>query len=281
MIAALYIRVSTEEQAEHGFSIDAQKERLVAFSKSQGWENHKLYIDDGYTGTKMERPALKKMIRHIEEGKIHTVVVYKLDRLSRKQKDVLQLLEDVFEKNDVKFRSATEPFDTSTPFGKAMLGVLAVFAQLDRDMIIERTTTGRRTKVSQGDWYGGRVPFGYTWNKESKLLEIVPEEARIVKEIFNMYLQGHSRLSIAEWAASRTDERTIDHSTIRDMVARPIYAGNLINAGNINSGKHEAIIDQETWDRAQAETLKRKEGAATIGEYLLTGLLKCGICGET
>lgn len=280
MYAALYVRVSTDEQAEQGFSLDAQKERLVAFSKSQGWDDYKLYIDDGYTGTKMERPALKRMIRHIEEGKVHTVVVYKLDRLSRRQKDVLELLEDVFEKNDVKFKSATEPFDTSTPFGKAMLGVLAVFAQLDRDMIIERTTVGRRQKVSQGQWYGGRVPFGYEWNKDTKRLEIIPEEARIVKEIFNMFLQGHSRLAISEWAASRTNERTIDHSTIRDMIARPIYAGNLMNAGKVNTGLHEAIIDQETWDKAQLETLKRKEGATPLGEYLLTGLLKCGVCNS-
>lgn len=279
MIAALYVRVSTEEQAEHGFSIDVQKERLIAFSKSQGWDDYKLYIDDGYTGTKIERPALKKMIRHIEEGKIHTVVVFKLDRLSRRQKDVLQLLEDVFEKNNVKFRSSTEPFDTSTPFGKAMLGVLAVFAQLDRDMIIERTTSGRRQKVSQGQWYGGRVPFGYKWNKEAKTLEIVPEDARIIKEIYNLYLQGQSRLSIAEWASSRTNERTIDHNIVRDILARPIYVGKLKNAGKVNKGNHEAIIDQETWDRVQAETLKRKDGATPLGEYLLTGLLKCGVCG--
>ncbi|MNH86359.1 DNA-invertase hin [compost metagenome] len=279
MYAALYVRVSTDEQAEHGFSLDAQKERLIAFCKSQGWEDYKIYIDDGFTGTKMDRPALKRMVKHIEAHKIHTVVVYKLDRLSRRQKDVLELLEDVFEKHDVKFKSASEPFDTSTPFGKAMLGVLAVFAQLDRDMIIERTTTGRRQKTSQGNWYGGRIPFGYDYDLVSKMLLINAEESRIVREIFKRYLQGHSRLSIAEWAADRTNARTIDHSTVRDMLCRPIYAGMLLNGGSLTPGKHEAIIDMETWEAAQRETLKRKEGATPLGEYLLTGLLKCGICG--
>lgn len=155
MFAAIYVRVSTEEQAEQGYSIDVQKERLIAFCKSQGWEDYKLYIDDGYTGTNTNRPALKRLIRHIEAKKVHTVVVYKLDRLSRKQKDVLSLIEDVFEKNNVAFASSSEKFDTSTAFGKAMIGILAVFAQLERDMIIERTTSGRRQKISKGIWSGG------------------------------------------------------------------------------------------------------------------------------
>ncbi|WP_247901718.1 recombinase family protein [Paenibacillus pabuli] len=276
---AIYIRVSTEEQAEQGYSIDGQKSKLIAFCDSQGWQEYKLYIDDGYTGTKIERPALKRMIRHIEEGKISTVLVYKLDRLSRKQKDVLSLIEDVFEKNNVSFRSSTELFDTSTPFGKAMIGVLAVFAQLDRDMIVERTTFGRRERVKKGKWYGGRVPFGYTWNKEAQALEVDVEAARIIKNIFKMYLEGHSRLAIAEWANGRTTERNIDHNVIRDMLERPVYIGKLKNAGSLEEGEHESIIDISTWEAVQQERRKRGEGVTPLGEYLLTGLLKCGVCG--
>ncbi|WP_079908234.1 recombinase family protein [Paenibacillus sp. 32352] len=275
---AIYLRVSTEEQAQHGTSIDVQKERLIAYCQSQGWANYKLYIDDGYTGTKLERPAMQRLIRDIEKGKIHGVIVYKLDRLSRKQKDVLYLLEDVFEKNNVIFKSATEPFDTSTPFGKAMIGVLAVFAQLERDMIVERTVSGRREKVNQGFWPGGRVPFGYSWDKENKQLEIIPEEAQIVREIYKRYITGQSRLQIAEWAASRTKARVIDHSVIRDMLARPIYMGKLINEGELVDGNHEAIIDIETWKAAQREQEARAEGSTPLGEYLLTGLLECGVC---
>src|SRR5690606_20789751 len=226
--------------------------------------------DDGYTGTNMDRPALKKMIRHIEKGEISTVVVYKLDRLSRKQKDVLFLLEDVFEANGVSFKSATEPFDTSTPLGKAMLGILAVFAQLERDTIVERVTFGRRRRVRTGKWYGGRVPFGYRWNAEDEVLEIVPEQAELVKKVFSMYLQGHSYLSIAEWLAARTKDRVIDHSVIRDMLQRPVYTGHLNNAGVLVKGNHEAIIDMETFERVQKEIQRRKEGRAPLGNYLLS-----------
>ncbi|ASS66569.1 recombinase family protein [Paenibacillus sp. RUD330] len=276
---ALYIRVSSEEQAVSGFGLDVQRERLTAFAKSQGWDDVELYMDDGYTGTNTNRPALKRLIRHVEAGKIHTVVVYKLDRLGRKQKDVLELLEDVFEKNGVAFKSATEPFDTSTPLGKAMLGILAVFGQLERDMIIERTTSGRRERVNQGMWHGGRIPFGYHWNKEAKELEIKPDEAAIIREIYKRFLQGQSRLAIAEWAQSRTTARKMTHTDIRDILVRPLYAGKLLNAGLIVEGNHDAIIDEDTWNMVQAENVRRKEGATPVGEYLLTGLLQCGICG--
>jgi site-specific DNA recombinase len=280
MRIAIYIRVSTEEQAQQGYSIDAQKERLIAFCTSQGWEDFTLYIDDGYTGTNLNRPALKRMIRHIEEKKLDVVLVYKLDRLGRKQLDVLHLLEEVFEKNGVAFKSATEPFDTSTPLGKAMLGILAVFAQLERDMIVERTTAGRRQRLSQGLWHGGPVPFGYTWNKAAQQLEIVPEEAHIVREIYRQYLQGQSRLAIAEWAAARTKARVFDHAVVRDILSRPIYIGKLINNGVIVEGRHEAIIDSETWYAVQREWERRKDGLTPVGEYLLTGLLECGVCGS-
>ncbi|WP_424766314.1 recombinase family protein [Paenibacillus sp. sgz302251] len=278
MNIAIYVRVSTDEQVQ-GFSIDVQRDRLSAFCTSQGWDDPKLYIDDGYTGTNMNRPALKRLIRHIEEKKIDTVVVYKLDRLGRKQKDVMHLLEDVFDKNNVVFKSATEPFDTATSLGTAIIGMLAVFAQLERDMIIERTTSGRRQRTGKGMWYGGRLAFGYEWNKELQMLEIKPEEAAIVRDIYKKYLQGESRLSIAEWAAKRTKARKFDHSIVRDILARSLYTGKLINAGEIVEGSHEAIIDDETWRAVQEETARRKDGATPLGEYLLTGLLACGVCG--
>lgn len=281
MRVALYFRVSTLEQANEGYSLESQKERLIAFAKSQGWNDYHLYMDDGYTGTDMNRPGLKRLIRHIEDKLIDAVVVMKLDRLSRKQKDALYLLEDVFDKNGVIFKSATEPFDTSTPLGKAMIGVLAVFAQLERDMIVERTTSGRRQRVSKGQWYGGPVPFGYSWNKEEQMLEIVPEEAQLVRDIFARYLQGQSRLAIAEWVASRSTARTFDHSTIRDMLSRPVYMGMLANAGTLVEGNHEPIVDQETWHKVQIELQRRKEGLTPVGEYLLSGLLQCGVCGAS
>lgn len=279
MRVAAYVRVSTIEQRDEGYSLDVQKDRLLAFAKSQGWDDITIYMDDGYTGTDMNRPGLKRMIRHIEEKMINCVIVMKLDRLSRKQKDALYLLEDVFDKNGVIFKSSTEPFDTSTPLGKAMIGVLAVFAQLERDMIVERTTSGRRERVSKGKWYGGPVPFGYSWNKEAQELEIVPEEAQLVREVFSRYKNGDSRLSIAEWVSTRSKARTFDHSTIRDILSRPIYMGKLANAGSLVSGNHVPIIEPELWHAVQIELQRRKDGMTPIGDYLLSGLLRCAECG--
>lgn len=280
--AALYIRVSTDEQAEQGFSIDAQKERLEAYCKSQGWSDFRFYIDDGYTGTNVDRPALERMIRHIQEGKIHTAVVYRLDRLSRKQKDVLYLLEDVFEKYDTHFKSSTEPFDTSTPLGKAMLGILAVFAQLEHATIVERTTEGRRKRIREGMWFGGRIPFGYDWIKETQQLMINHEQAAIVREIFQMYLRGASRMHIAEVMNEKTNERNFSHTTIRDMLARPIYAGFLpTHDGTLVDGRHEPIIDLDLFARAQEETRRRGNKKPFVDESrpFLSGLLVCGECG--
>lgn len=279
MTVALYCRVSTDEQAQQGFSIDNQKERLEAFSLSQGWSDYRFYIDDGSSGTSMDRPALRRLIQHIEKKQIETVVVYKLDRLGRRQKDVLFLLEDVFEKSNVAFKSATEPFDTATPLGKAMIGILAVFAQLERDTIIERLSSGRRQRILKGKWYGGRVPFGYRWDTKTQKLEVIPEQAELVKKAYSLYLQGHSRLYIAEWLSSRSKDRVFDHAVVRDLLQRPIYTGRLNNVGELVSGDHEAIIDIETFERVQNEVKTRREGRAPIGDYLLSGLLRCGLCG--
>lgn len=280
MRCAIYVRVSTDEQASQGFSLDSQKERLVAFCVSQGWNDYKLYMDDGYTGTNLDRPALKRMVKHIKEKKIDAVIVYKLDRLSRRQADVLYMLEDVFEKNGVIFKSATEPFDTGTPLGKAMIGILAVFAQLERDMIIERATAGRRQRISQGKWSGGRIPFGYNWNPETERLEINEEQARIVREMFKMYLRGKSRLEIAEWAEKRTSEREFCHTTVREILSRILYTGKLQNKEMLVEGNHEAIIDMELFEAVQREFNRRREARHRRSEFLLTGFMQCGVCGD-
>ncbi|SFP09246.1 recombinase family protein [Salibacterium halotolerans] len=280
MTAALYVRVSTEEQAKTGFSVDNQQERLIAFCKSQGWDDYKLYVDDGYSGTDTNRPALKRMINHVEEQKIDSVIVYKLDRLSRSQQDVIRLLEDVFETNNCAFKSATEPFDTDSPFGKAMIGILAVFAQLERDTMIERLTTGQRNRASKGYWHGGPIPFGYNWNKEEQQLEVNEEQADIVRTMFDMYLKGASRLEVSEWAQNRTAERNLsNHHSVAHILTRVLYTGKVKHNDQVIEGRHKAIVDDETYNAVQRELEKRKTTKYHKGKYLLTGLLKCGLCG--
>lgn len=280
MGVAIYIRVSTDEQAQHGFSLEAQKDRLIAYCVSQGWDEYEIYNDDGYSGTTLERPGIQRLIRAAEKKKFDTVIVYRLDRLSRRQRDVLHLLEEVFEKNDIAFKSATEPFDTSTPLGKAMLGILAVFAQLERETIIERTMEGHKRRARNGLWGGGPQPFGYQWNKEEQKLEIVEKEARIVRGIFQRVIGGESLTKIQRWARSLHPNKWWDHNVIRHIVTRPTYLGYITYGDHLGEGNHEAIVDEETYQRANDEIKRRNYGTRAIGKYLLSGLLRCGECGE-
>ena len=132
MKVALYARVSTEKQIEN-YSIPVQKERIYALCKSKGWTDVVEYIDGGYSGSNLNRPALIKLQEDIEQGLINAVVVYRLDRLSRSQRDTIYLIEDKFLPHNVEFISISETIDTSTPFGRAMIGIMSVFAQLERE----------------------------------------------------------------------------------------------------------------------------------------------------
>ena len=161
--AALYIRVSTLEQAQEGYSIGEQKERLIAYCKAKDWIIADIYVDGGYTGSNLNRPGIQKLMS--ETDKFDLVLVYKLDRLSRSQKDTLYLIEEVFKVNNVDFISMQESFDTSTPFGKAMIGLLAVFAQLEREQIKERTWMGKIARIKAGLHQGGGfIPIGYDYH---------------------------------------------------------------------------------------------------------------------
>ena len=162
MRVALYPRVSTLEQARDGYSINEQTERMTKYCEAKGWVVHKIYTDAGYSGADTDRPGLQSLIKDAENNKIDAVLVYKLDRLSRSQKDTLTLIEDVFLPNDVDFISMTENLDTSTPFGRAMVGILSVFAQLEREQIKERMEVGKIGRAKEGKWCGSRyVPIGY------------------------------------------------------------------------------------------------------------------------
>ena len=195
--AGLYVRVSTEGQAEEGYSIDAQKKLLEAWCISKEIESYEFYIDPGYSGSNIERPAMTAMLRDAEKGLLSHVAVYKLDRLSRSQKDTLYIIEDVLNKNGVDFVSLSENMDTSTPIGRAMLGILSAFAQLERETIKLRTRMGMRERVKSGLWMGGgKVPFGYDYDDEKGIL-VPNSDADTVREIYRRYLDGESPNAIA------------------------------------------------------------------------------------
>ena len=164
MLVGIYTRVSTQEQARENYSLGEQEERLRAYCSARDWTVANVYCDGGFSGGDTNRPALQKMINDIERKKIDLVLVYKLDRLSRSQKDTLTLIEDVFIKNKIHFVSISENFDTSTPFGMAMVGILSVFAQLERSQIQQRMELGREARAKEGYFHGGGfIPIGYDY----------------------------------------------------------------------------------------------------------------------
>lgn len=276
---AVYIRVSTQEQAKEGFSIAAQKDKLTSYCIAKNWDIHNIYIDDGYTGTNLERPALKKLLRELNQ--VNIVLVYKLDRLSRSQKDVLYLVEDKFLKTEVDFVSLLESFDTTTPFGRAMVGILAVFAQLERDTIIERSKLGKERRAKEGKWRGGPVPLGYNYIDGELIVN--EYEANIIRKIFNMYIHGAGMDSISK-SLNEKDYRSKQNarfkaSKIKTYLTNPIYAGLIPYKDELFQGNHMPIVDKETLELTKSIMAERKTSYRKASDAPLGGLLICGECG--
>jgi len=196
---AIYTRKSTEDGLEQEFnSLDAQRdagEAYIASQKSEGWVClPDRYDDGGFTGGNMERPALKRLLSDIEDGKVDCIVVYKVDRLSRSLIDFSKIM-DVLERQSVSFVSVTQQFNTSSSMGRLMLNVLLSFAQFEREMISERTRDKIAATRRKGKWSGGMPMLGYDVDARGGKLHVNDDEAARVREIFELYL---NRLSLIE-----------------------------------------------------------------------------------
>lgn len=285
IVIAIYIRVSTQEQAKEGYSIGEQKERLEKYSEAHDWIIFKVYTDPGFSGGSTNRPGLQQLIRDVERKKVDKVLVYKLDRLSRSQKDTLFLIEDVFLKNGVDFVSMTENFDTSTPFGRAMIGILSVFAQLEREQIKERMQIGLDARAKEGYFHGGGFePIGYDY-KDGELI-INEYEAMQVRKIYDLAFTGLPLYSVYKYM--RDHNYTHKHgkwvdSAIRSVLTSIIYTGQIQWKGELYSGRHEPIIDTETFNKMQNYLQKRDVGKFSKTPFqrttLLGGIIFCGNCG--
>lgn len=280
--AAIYVRVSTTEQAEEGFSIKAQTEKLKNFANAKDYNFVKTYTDPGFSGAKLERPALKELINDIEKGFIDIVLVYKLDRLSRSQKNTLYLIEDVFLKNSVQFVSMQESFDTSTSFGRAMIGVLSVFAQLERDAITERMQMGAKERAKAGLYHGsgaGTIPTGYDYvNGEL----VINEYSDVVKDIFELYINGLGLNAISVKLKEKYPSKKISRGTVLGgILDNDVYIGKVKYAGKSYEGKHEAIISEKQYNIVKAIRTRKSDTYKnqTHKKYMLTGLLRCAYCG--
>ena len=191
----IYARVSTLEQKNEGYSIGEQESRLRSFCAAKGWNVYKSYIDGGYSGANMNRPGLNMMLEDARSGRIEAILVYKLDRLSRSQRDTLEIIEDILIPSSVEFISITENLDTSTPFGRVIISILAAFAALERAQIKERMALGIEGRAKDGYWHGADCsPIGYDYTDGE--LVVNEYEASIVREVFSLYNQRVGTWSI-------------------------------------------------------------------------------------
>ena len=189
-----YVRVSTEEQTR-GYGLDIQREKIETYCTLYNLGKVEI-LEDDTTGKTLNRPGLQKVLEETRSGNVAKVVVFKADRLTRKLRDLLAIIEDEFELHNVAFISVSEQFDTSTPTGKAFLQMLGTFAELERNTIVYRTTSGRIEKARQGGLACGSTPLGYA-NIGGDLQKIAAE-VEIVKAIFAMRADGLSYLAIAK-----------------------------------------------------------------------------------
>lgn len=284
----IYIRVSTQEQAQEGYSIDEQKRRLIAYCKARGWQVVEILVDPGFSGSNLERPGIQALISNIKEYDM--VLVYKLDRLSRSQRDTLYLIEEVFLPNGVDFVSINESFDTSTPFGRAMIGILSVFAQLEREQIKERTSMGREARFKEGKRIGSRPPIGYDYDPESGILVPNEYEAMQVRLVYQLYLgtdteprMGYSKIS--EYMQAHGYKHQYgdwrEKHRVYLVLKNPVYVGDSIYNGEVCPNTHEPLISRETFEQARVlrETRDNKYKGVDRSTNLLTGFVHCSCCG--
>lgn len=284
---ALYVRVSTTSQLEEGYSIEEQKAKLESYCDIKDWHVYKVYTDGGFSGSTTERPALEQLIKDAQSKLFDTVLVYKLDRLSRSQKDTLYLIEDIFLKNNIEFVSLLENFDTSTPFGRAVIGLLSVFAQLEREQIKERMQLGKLGRAKAGkSMMWAKTSYGYNYNKDTGTMTVNEYEALAVKEIYSSYLAGMSITKLRDKINEEYPKQPAwSYRTIRGILANPVYCGLNQYKGQAFQGTHKPIISLADFEQTQRELAKRQQTAKELSnprpfqaKYMLSGLAQCGYC---
>ncbi|MGO4531971.1 recombinase family protein [Paenibacillus sp. 2TAF8] len=303
---AIYARVSTEEQAEHGYSIDAQLETLRKYCELYSNEVVDEYVDRGVSGKSIKgRYELQRLLKDAEESKFNEVIVWKFNRMARKNIDLLHIV-DLLEKNSITFRSFSENFDTNSSMGRFALQMMGAVGELERNTIVDNVKMGHRQRAKMG-LHNGKVPLGYTVvegngnSRETKSeIIIVEDEASIVRYIFEQYATGHGLKTIANDLnhRGRKTQKGNPFSTtaIRDLLDNPMFVGKIRYNQYENwaekrrkgkssevilvDGHHPPIINKALWEKVQL----LREKKATLpkkrfeGEYLLTGLIRCPEC---
>jgi site-specific DNA recombinase len=287
MRVCLYHRISTDEDHQPT-SLTTQRERLERYCEAmEDWRIVATYEDQA-SGTSLDRPGLQQALDLAREKRIDLLLVYRVDRLSRKVRQLAGLCEEL-DQLDVVLKSATEPFDTGSPAGRMMLQMLGVFAEFEHATIVDRVTAGLERRVREGKWMSGRLPYGYMRDRDTKLL--VPDEVRasVVRRIFSLYAEGKlgttaiARTLDAE-AAPSPRKTGWSPNALQLILANPAYRGLVRWNGETHPGLHEPLIDDDTFDKAQ-EILRRRGEDASLRrgnptDFLLSGLVRCHRCGR-
>jgi DNA invertase Pin-like site-specific DNA recombinase len=255
---AVYTRKSSEEGLDMEFnSLDAQREACEAYVASQKPEGWVLvpdpYDDGGFSGGTLERPALRRLLADIEDGRVDVIVVYKIDRLSRSLMDFAKLVE-VFDRKGVTFVSVTQSFNTTTSMGRLTLNILLSFAQFEREVIGERIRDKFAASRKKGMWMGGWAPLGY--DIKNRKLVVNETEAAAVRRIFESFAKCRSALAVvrelaAEGFVNKYGQK-LDKGRIYKLLHNHVYVGDAVHKGTAYPGEHEAIVAKTLWDKVQA-----------------------------
>ena len=288
---AIYTRKSTNRRLEHNVnSLVTQREICGAYVRSQqyrGWlELAEPYDDGGHSGSGLERPALARLMHDVEAGLVDTVVVYKIDRLTRSLLDFVRLIE-VFDRRGVSLVSVSQAFDTSDSMGRMILNVLLTFSQFERELIAERVRDSIRTRKRHGKIHGGLPPFGYV--STPKGIVIDGPEAEIVRFVFSEFLRTRRYTAVMKTVRERGLCSSVKYSTrgvprggkpmspgtVYGILRNPIYVGEIRGHDRNYEGEHEPIIDRATWDEARAisEARRKRPPGAKDTHHFLAGLL--------
>ena len=276
MECVAYMRVSTEKQAEEGNGLDSQRRDIQAYAGKNGMLISDWYIDDGYTGANMDRPALQRLINDCYTKKVKNVLAFKLDRLSRSMVDGIYIIEKIFIPNNVNFQCVHDSINYDSPMEQAYTQMMAVFAQLDKNTMLLRMRGGMLERIKQGYWMGGgNLPYCYTYDKEQGILVPIEERKKQANQAFDMFIQGYSDEKIMNILGFKNE------LTVRNLLTSVVNIGKIPYKGNVYQGLHEPIFDEEKFNYAQkVREQRRKKKMYTAHEVnLLTGLCYCGVCG--
>lgn len=310
--AALYIRVSTTYQVEKD-SLPMQREDLINYAKyALNIDKYEIFEDAGYSAKSTERPAYQQMMSRLRDREFSHLLVWKIDRISRNLIDFSEMYNEL-KRLGVTFVSKNEQFQTDTPMGEAMLKIILVFAELERKMTSERVSSVMVSRANKGLWNGGKIPYGYDYDKTTKEITVNPKEADVVERIYTMYETCPSLLSIARELNSEgittKSGSAWNPVTVSNILHNVFYTGvyrynRLCESNGSNKtpsyerkqeewvvfeDHHTALIDRERQNRVLEKLASQQRGGSGMNKgksytrknvHIFSGLIECGICGS-